>query len=65
MRRSRVAVAAILAVLGLAWAGQRTGVIAGSAMSGSPFWAVIGGALALVGAGLAVLEWRHAAGQRG
>ena len=60
MRRSRLAIALILAILGLAWIGQGMGVIAGSAMSGSSFWAVVGTALVLAAIGLVLLERRHA-----
>ena len=42
MRPSRLIVAILLALLGLAWVGQGTGLIGGSAMSGSALWAVVG-----------------------
>ncbi len=42
-------VGALLALLGLAWMGQGTGLIPGSVMSGSTFWAVIGLILLIVG----------------
>lgn len=45
MRRSRLALAIILALVGLVWIGQGLAVIKGSAMSGSSFWAVVGAAL--------------------
>ncbi len=60
MRRSRLAVALILAILGGVWIGQGTGVIPGSAMSGSAFWAVVGTALVLVAIGLVLFEQRNA-----
>jgi len=46
MRRSRLALAIILALVGLVWIGQGTALIKGSsAMTGSSFWAVIGAVL--------------------
>lgn len=42
MRRPRLLVAAMLLLIGLVWIGQGTGVIGGSAMSNSSFWAVVG-----------------------
>ena len=48
MRRSRLALAIILALVGLVWIGQGTAIIKGSgAMTGSSFWAV-GGAILIV-----------------
>jgi glucose dehydrogenase len=49
MRRSRVLVAVLLLVVGLAWIGQGSGMVAGSAMSGSSFWAVAGVAVLIAG----------------
>jgi hypothetical protein len=49
MRRSRLAVAAVLLLVGLIWIGQGTGTVAGSAMSGQAMWAVVGGVLVVVG----------------
>ena len=54
MHRIRLVVAGILALVGLAWIGQGTGFLPGSAMSGVQFWAVAG--LVLVGVG-AYLAW--------
>ena len=57
MRSSRLAVAAILLVVGLLWIGQGSGAIGGSVMSGSPFWAAVGIGF-VIGAGAIVgLEW--------
>jgi glucose dehydrogenase len=53
MRRTPLIVAVVLALVGLVWIGQGTGLIGGSAMSGSSFWAVIGLVL-LVVAGIVV-----------
>jgi glucose dehydrogenase len=60
MRPLRLVLAVILAVVGLAWIGQGSGVIGGSAMTGSSFWAVAGVVLLVVAAGLGILEFRHA-----
>ena len=58
MRASRLAVALIVALLGLVWFAQGTGLIGGSAMSGSTFWAIVGAVLLVVAAAIAVREWR-------
>jgi glucose dehydrogenase len=42
MRTSRLVVASVLGLVGIVWAGQGVGVIGGSAMTGSSFWAVAG-----------------------
>lgn len=42
MRTSRLVVALVLGLVGIVWAGQGVGVIGGSAMTGSSFWAVAG-----------------------
>ena len=44
-------------LLGLAWIGQGSGVIGGSAMSGSSFWLAVGVVLLLVGLGVVALAW--------
>lgn len=56
MRRPRLLVSAILVLLGLAWIGQGSGAIGGSAMSGNSFWAVAGVILVVVGLVIAVRE---------
>ena len=48
MRRSRLLVGMLLLLVGLVWIGQGSGVLAGSAMSGSPFWAAAGVVLVIV-----------------
>jgi len=53
MRRPTLIVAVLLALVGLVWLGQGTGLIGGSVMSGSSFWAVVGLVL-LVAAGVLV-----------
>ena len=60
MRPLRLVLAVILAVVGLAWIGQGSGMIGGSAMTGSSFWAIAGVVLIVVAAGLGILELRHA-----
>ena len=50
MRPARVVIAVLLALVGAVWTLQGLGVIAGSAMSGTVFWAGAGVAL-IVGAG--------------
>jgi len=59
MRPLRLVLAVILAVVGLAWIGQGSGMIGGSAMTGSSFWAIAGVVLVVVAAGLGILELRH------
>jgi hypothetical protein len=62
MRPSRLALAAIFALVGLIWIGQGVGAIGGSVMSGSPFWAVVGAILVVVAVAIVVLERRPRAG---
>ena len=52
-RISRVAVAAILGLMGATFVGQGLGYIPGSFMTGDPFWAVVG--VVLVAAALALI----------
>lgn len=56
MRTSRLAIALVLVLVGLVWLGQGTGLIGGSVMTGSPFWAVVGAILVVVSGVLLVLE---------
>ena len=58
MRMSRLVIAAVLVLAGLVWFGQGSGMIGGSAMSGSSFWAVVGVILVIVGLAVGILEWR-------
>ena len=60
MRRSRLLIALVLALIGLVWLGQGLALIKGSAMSGSNFWAIVG-ALLLVLAALIVIRERRPA----
>lgn len=48
MRKSRLAIAAVLLVVGLLWIAQGTGTIAGGAMGGQSMWAMIGGVLVVL-----------------
>jgi hypothetical protein len=63
MRSSRLVLALLLSLVGLVWIGQGTGIIGGSAMSGSTFWAVVG--LILVALAVAVLVLERRAASRG
>jgi glucose dehydrogenase len=58
MRASRLVIALLIGLVGLAWIAQGTGIIAGSAMSGSWFWAVVGIVLVALAAVIAAREWR-------
>ncbi len=62
MRTSRIVLAALFALVGVVWIGQGIGAIGGSAMSGSPFWAVVGAVLIAVAVVILVLERRRRAG---
>jgi hypothetical protein len=57
MSRPLLLVAGIVILIGLAWIGQGSGLIAGSAMSGSSFWLVVGIILVIVGLGIVGLAW--------
>ena len=59
MRATRLVIAAALGLLGLVWLGQGVGLIGGSSMTGSPVWAVIGGALLVVAGALTARELRR------
>lgn len=58
MRTSRLVIAALVGLVGLVWIGQGSGLIGGSAMSGSLFWAAVGIVLIVVAVALVVLEAR-------
>jgi hypothetical protein len=51
MSRIRLALAVLLALVGLVWVGQGLGLLPGSFMSNQSIWAIIGAAV-LVGAAL-------------
>ena len=59
MRTSRLIIALLLALVGAVWIAQGTGMIGGSAMSGSSFWAVVGAVLVLAAVGVVLLERRR------
>jgi hypothetical protein len=61
MRTPRLALAVLLTLVGAVWIGQGTGIVGGSAMSGSPFWAVAGLALIVVAVVMVGLERRRPA----
>jgi hypothetical protein len=61
MRRSRLVIALVLALLGLVWVGQGIGLIGGSVMTGSGFWGVVGAILVVVALMLVGLEVRRGA----
>ena len=46
-------------VTGAVWLGQGLGLINGSFMSGSTFWAVVGAACVVAGLGLLSWPWRR------
>jgi hypothetical protein len=46
--RPRAAVAVVLLLIGAVWIGQGLGLIRGSAMTGSSFWAVVGAVFVIV-----------------
>lgn len=50
----RVGVAVLLFLIGAVWVGQGIGLIGGSAMSGSSFWAIVGAVLVIVAIWLAL-----------
>jgi hypothetical protein len=56
MNRMRLVVAAVLLLVGVAWIGQGTGTVAGSAMSGQSIWALVGGVLVVAGLAIGLRE---------
>ena len=61
MTIARYAIAVVLILVGLVWMGQGLGVLGGSSMSGQSIFAVIGIALVVVGAAIALLTRRSSA----
>jgi hypothetical protein len=49
----------LLVVTGAVWLGQGLGLIHGSSMTGSTFWAVVGAASVVAGLGLLSWPWRQ------
>ncbi len=62
MRPSRLVLAALFALVGLVWIGQGLGLIGGSVMTGSPFWAIVGAALLVVAVVIVMVERRRPTG---
>ena len=60
MRRSRLLIAAVVALVGILWIGQGLNLIKGSAMTGSSFWAAAGVALLIVAGAILLRERRTA-----
>lgn len=58
MRRSRLVIAIILGLVGLAWIGQGLDIIKGSGMSGTSFWAFVGVVLIAIAVVIVVRERR-------
>lgn len=54
MSTIRTVIAIVLFLVGAVWIGQGTGVIGGSVMSGSAFWAIVGAVLVIVAAVIVV-----------
>jgi hypothetical protein len=59
MRPTRLVIAAVLALTGAVWVGQGVGLIGGTAMSGSAFWAVVGALLLVLAVAVVVAERRR------
>ncbi len=59
MRSSRLFIAALCALVGVVWIGQGAGLIGGSFMTGSVFWAVAGAGLLAVAVVLVIVERRR------
>ena len=61
MRQSRLVAAALILLVGLTFFGQGIGLIGGSRMTGSSFWAVVGAIGVVVAVGSFLAERRRAA----
>ena len=61
MRPARLAIAFLLALVGIVWIGQGIGVIGGSFMTGSLVWAVVGALLLGLAVALVIVERRRTA----
>ena len=59
VRPSRLVLAALFALVGLVWIGQGVGLLGGSVMTGSAFWAVVGVVLLVVAVLILVIERRR------
>lgn len=62
MKTFRLAISIVLLLVGLAWIGQGTGLLGGSAMSNQSIWALIGVILVVAAAGVAWTARRTARG---
>ncbi|KUI38308.1 hypothetical protein [Mycobacterium sp. GA-2829] len=58
MRIVLVVVGVVVALFGLLFALQGFGAVAGSPMTGTTTWSILGPIIAIVGIGIAVLGWR-------
>lgn len=58
MTVARRIVGALLFLTGVVWLGQGLNLIHGSSMTGSTFWAVMGGVCIVAGVGLLGWPWR-------
>jgi hypothetical protein len=56
---ARRVIGGLLFVTGAVWVGQGLGLIHGSSMSGSTFWAVAGAVSVVAGLGLLGWPWRQ------
>lgn len=61
--RLRLIVAVVLLLVGLLWVGQGIGLVGGSAMTSSSFWAVVGAVLIAIAAVLAWTGFRARTGK--
>ena len=59
MRWVFVGIGILLLLLGALWTLQGVGILAGSVMSGQPFWATVGVVLLVVGAILCYFGFRR------
>lgn len=55
----RRVIGALLVLTGAVWLGQGLDLIQGSSMTGSTFWAVVGGACVVAGVVLLGWPWRQ------
>ena len=60
MRPTRLVLAAVFALVGVVWLGQGLGLIGGSFMTGSLFWAAVGATLLSLAALVVGIERRRA-----
>ena len=60
MTVARRVIGGLLVLTGAVWLGQGLGLIHGSFMTGSTFWAVVGAVCFVAGLGLLSWPWRQA-----